>query len=80
MATTKTTQKTNRRAMLIMTPTATITHEEFTRIRANFYSDDGRPYLVRCPVCGDESGRENWSRAVESGECAWCGAKAGPRP
>ena len=25
--------------------------------------------LIRCPECG----RENWSPAVASGICAWCG-------
>ena len=34
-----------------------------------FWSDDGRPYLVRCTWCG----RENYAPAVSSGQCAFCG-------
>ena len=35
---------------------------------------DGRLFMQRCPRCN----RENWSGAVASGECAWCGEKARP--
>lgn len=42
---------------------------KFETVSANFIGNDGRPYLVRCPVCQ----RENWALAVASGECAWCG-------
>ena len=34
-----------------------------------FYSEDGKPYLQRCPECS----RENWAPAVATGRCAWCG-------
>jgi hypothetical protein len=37
------------------------------------YREDGRLFLLRCFVCGGTYGRENWSPAVSSGECAWCG-------
>jgi ribosomal protein L37E len=33
---------------------------------------NGKVYLVRCPKCK----RENWSGAVSSGVCAWCGFDA----
>ena len=38
----------------------------------NFLGDNGKFYLVRCPKCK----RENWSGAVSSGVCAWCGFDA----
>jgi len=43
---------------------------------ANFESD-GKLFLVRCMACPDsgERGKENWSSAVASGTCAWCGWK-----
>lgn len=37
-----------------------------------FEADDGRIFLVRCPSCG----RENYTPAVSSGQCAWCGYEA----
>ena len=37
----------------------------------NFLSGD-KFYLMRCFVC-DPEGRENYSVAVASGQCAWCG-------
>lgn len=39
---------------------------------ANFRDKDGRPYLVRCPVCH----LENYALAVADGVCAWCGWRA----
>jgi hypothetical protein len=44
--------------------------------KCNFRSPDGKPYLVRCPNCD----RENYSMAVSSGICAWCGWKATVEP
>lgn len=44
----------------------------FLSTRGNFYDDDGKPYLVRCPKCH----RENYLPAVASGQCVWCGYKA----
>jgi len=35
----------------------------------NFVTDDGRVFLVRCPECR----LENYTPAVASGQCAWCG-------
>ena len=35
----------------------------------NFRGEDGKLFLVRCPSCN----KENWSPAVATGECAWCG-------
>jgi hypothetical protein len=37
------------------------------------FMHDGRLYLVRCFVCDTERGLENWSPAVATGACAWCG-------
>lgn len=37
--------------------------------RGNFLDDNGKLYLVRCPSCE----RENYSMAVSSGSCCWCG-------
>jgi ribosomal protein L37E len=34
-----------------------------------FYSSDGKPYLIRCPMCE----HENHAMAVADGMCAWCG-------
>jgi len=34
-----------------------------------FKTDSGKYYLVKCPECGEE----NYSLAVASGICAWCG-------
>ena len=39
----------------------------------NFRDEDGQLFLVRCFVCDEVYGRENWAPAVASGECAWCG-------
>ena len=39
--------------------------------RENFRGKDGEPFLVRCPKCG----RENYSAAVASGQCCFCGWK-----
>ena len=41
--------------------------------RPNFYGDDGQLYLVRCFACGGDRGTENWSCAVATGCCAFCG-------
>lgn len=35
----------------------------------NFCDDRGDVYLVKCPKCK----KENYSLAVVSGQCAWCG-------
>ena len=37
----------------------------------NFRGKDGKLYLVRCFACN----KENYSPAVASGQCAWCGWK-----
>ncbi len=47
--------------------------------KANFIGDKGQLFLVRCMACPDGDplwGRENYSMAVASGQCAWCGWKA----
>lgn len=36
------------------------------------FTANGKTYLVRCPKCK----RENYSMAVSSGVCAWCGYDA----
>lgn len=36
------------------------------------FTANGKTYLVRCPKCE----RENYSPAVSSGICAWCGYNA----
>ncbi len=36
------------------------------------FRDGEKIYLISCPQCF----RENWSPAVASGQCAWCGFKA----
>ena len=41
--------------------------------RPNFVGKDGQLFLVRCFVCGGETGRENWGPAVATGKCHWCG-------
>ena len=41
--------------------------------RPNFRDEEGKLYLVRCFVCDEEHGRENWVVAVASGTCAFCG-------
>lgn len=53
-----------------------ISAEEQLQNRANFRTEDGKLYLVRCMNCGEPPrGRENWAMAVAAGECAWCGWK-----
>jgi ribosomal protein S27E len=37
--------------------------------RPNFIDEDGNPYLVKCPECK----KENYSLAVSSGQCSFCG-------
>lgn len=37
-----------------------------------FAASGGRKFLVRCPRCS----RENWTCAVASGVCCWCGYDA----
>lgn len=39
----------------------------------NFRGDNGKLYLVRCFVCEPNGGKENWSMAVATGRCEWCG-------
>lgn len=48
-----------------------MTKEEFL-IAGNFISEDGQPFMVRCPECR----KENWTPAVAAGKCAWCGTLA----
>lgn len=36
------------------------------------FFDRGQAFLVRCPKCG----RENYSMAVATGVCCWCGYDA----
>lgn len=43
----------------------------------NFIGKNGKLYLVRCFVCDEDRGRENWAPAVASGQCAWCGWREG---
>lgn len=52
-----------------------ITKEQQLNNHANFLGDNGELYLVRCMACADagDRGRENYSMAVASGVCAWCG-------
>lgn len=50
----------------------------FENGKGNFYGDDGKPFLVRCPV--PECARENYAPAVASGQCAWCGFQAQSSP
>ena len=38
---------------------------------ANFRDEEGNAFLVRCPACN----RENYTIAVSTGQCAWCGWK-----
>ncbi len=45
---------------------------EFLSERENFYSKEGKPYLVRCPKCK----MENYAFSVTSGICCWCGWNA----
>ena len=39
----------------------------------NFRGKDGKLFLVRCYVCDEEFGEENYVMMVASGRCAWCG-------
>lgn len=41
--------------------------------RPNFRDGSGKLFLVRCYACESNFGRENWSPAVATGRCAWCG-------
>ena len=41
----------------------------------NFYSEDGRLFLVRCFNCDEKYGKENYLLSVATGMCAWCGWK-----
>lgn len=41
----------------------------------NFRGKEGNLYLVRCFACASERGRENYTLAVATGQCAWCGWK-----
>ena len=42
----------------------------------NFRNEDGKLYLIRCFACSDNPrGKENYTPAVASGQCAWCGWK-----
>jgi len=38
----------------------------------NFVGDNGKPYLVRCPMCESE----NYAASVASGACYACGWNA----
>lgn len=37
------------------------------------YRHDGQLYLRRCFVCDLKNGRENYTAAVATGICVWCG-------
>ncbi len=37
-----------------------------------YVDEDGKTCMIRCFKCG----RENWSMAVSSGQCAFCGHDA----
>lgn len=41
----------------------------------NFFSEEGKFYLVRCFECDKVLGKENYLPAVATGQCAWCGWK-----
>lgn len=43
--------------------------KKFLSQRANFFGDNGKPYLVRCPECQFE----NYVPAVSLGICYNCG-------
>ncbi len=51
------------------------TKEDQLKNKANFLSEDGKLFLVRCMNCPDagERGRENYAIVVATGQCAWCG-------
>ena len=38
----------------------------------NFTDENGKVYLVQCPICH----KENYASAVSHGICAWCGYNA----
>ena len=46
--------------------------EKINQDRKPNFREGGKLYLVRCYAC-DPHGRENYSMAVASGKCAWCG-------
>jgi hypothetical protein len=46
-----------------------ITREQQLSNKANFVSDTGSLYLVRCVACD----RENYALNVSYGTCCWCG-------
>lgn len=45
--------------------------EEEKLSRGNFRNEEGKLYIVRCPMCK----QENYAPAVASGQCVWCGYK-----
>lgn len=44
----------------------------------NFRAKD-KLYLVRCYVCDEKLGRENYLPAAATGTCAWCGWTETPK-
>ena len=38
--------------------------------KGKHFIENGKVYLERCYTCG----AENWSPAVSTGQCAWCGS------
>ena len=44
------------------------TREDQLKNKANFLSEEGKLFLVRCMQCN----RENYALMVASGCCAWC--------
>lgn len=42
----------------------------------NFIGKNGKLFLIRCFICQPDYGRENYTMAVVSGRCAWCGHDA----
>jgi len=45
-------------------------------MQPNFRDEQGKLYLVHCYKCN----KENYSIAVASGQCAWCGYKEDSSP
>jgi hypothetical protein len=43
--------------------------------KPNFRDKSGKLFIVRCFACEPNRGRENWTPAVATGSCAWCGWK-----
>ena len=37
------------------------------------FREKGKLYLMRCFKCDPKHGKENWTPAVATGKCAWCG-------